>query len=62
MPEIADTWLCIWGKGYATEGLAEFLCGLDGLPVAAWTTSTPTASASSATSPTALGGPSHPSR
>ncbi len=36
IPEIADTWLCIWGKGYATDGLAEFLRGLDGLPVAAW--------------------------
>lgn len=36
IPEIADTWLCIWGKGYATSGLAEFLRGLDGLPVAAW--------------------------
>lgn len=35
IPEIADTWLCIWGKGYATDGLAEFLRGLDGLPVAA---------------------------
>ncbi|MFD7646057.1 Wadjet anti-phage system protein JetD domain-containing protein [Streptomyces albidoflavus] len=36
IPEIADTWLCIWGKGYATDGLAEFLRGLEGLPVAAW--------------------------
>jgi hypothetical protein len=36
IPEIADTWLCIWGKGYATDGLAEFLRGLDGLPLAAW--------------------------
>ncbi|MET7700299.1 Wadjet anti-phage system protein JetD domain-containing protein [Streptomyces sp. NPDC005485] len=34
--EIAGTWLCIWGKGYATDGLAEFLRSLDGLPLAAW--------------------------
>ena len=36
IPEIVDTWLCVWGKGYATDGLAEFLRGLDGLPLAAW--------------------------
>jgi hypothetical protein len=36
IPEIADTWLCIWGKGYATDGLAEFLRSLTALPCAAW--------------------------
>ncbi|MFC9238419.1 Wadjet anti-phage system protein JetD domain-containing protein [Streptomyces decoyicus] len=36
IPEIANTWLCVWGKGYATDGLTEFLRSLDGLPLAAW--------------------------
>ncbi|MCX5401778.1 DUF2220 domain-containing protein [Streptomyces sp. NBC_00102] len=25
IPEIVDHWLCIWGAGYATDGLVEFL-------------------------------------
>ncbi|WP_035803979.1 Wadjet anti-phage system protein JetD domain-containing protein [Kitasatospora mediocidica] len=36
VPEITDTWLCIWGKGYATNGLIELLRTLDGLPLVAW--------------------------
>ncbi|WP_030462302.1 Wadjet anti-phage system protein JetD domain-containing protein [Kitasatospora sp. NRRL B-11411] len=36
IPEITDTWLCIWGKGYATNGLIDLLCTLDGLPLVAW--------------------------
>lgn len=36
IPEITDTWLCIWGKGYATNGLIELLRTLDDLPLVAW--------------------------
>ncbi|MFE7184265.1 Wadjet anti-phage system protein JetD domain-containing protein [Streptomyces erythrochromogenes] len=36
IPEITDTWLCVWGKGYATNGLVELLRTLDGLPLVAW--------------------------
>ncbi len=35
-PEIADRWLCMWGAGYATHGLAAFLRAMVPLPVAAW--------------------------
>ncbi|MFJ9527072.1 DUF2220 domain-containing protein [Streptomyces griseus] len=36
IPEIVDHWLCIWGAGYATDGLVEFLRTMTPLPVAAW--------------------------
>lgn len=36
IPEITDTWLCVWGKGYATNGLVDLLRTLDGLPLVAW--------------------------
>ncbi|WP_220378007.1 Wadjet anti-phage system protein JetD domain-containing protein [Streptomyces inhibens] len=36
IPEIVDRWLCIWGAGYATDGLIEFLRTMAPLPVAAW--------------------------
>ncbi|MFG2227700.1 Wadjet anti-phage system protein JetD domain-containing protein [Streptomyces sp. NPDC048644] len=36
IPEIVDHWLCIWGAGYATDGLVEFLRSMAPLPVAAW--------------------------
>ncbi|MEU2120087.1 Wadjet anti-phage system protein JetD domain-containing protein [Streptomyces sp. NPDC016459] len=36
IPEITDTWLCVWGKGYATNGLIELLRTLDWLPLVAW--------------------------
>lgn len=35
-PGIADQWLCVWGAGYATHGLAEFLQVMAPLPVASW--------------------------
>lgn len=35
-PKIADRWLCMWGAGYATHGLAAFLKAMAPLPVAAW--------------------------
>lgn len=35
LPEVVDTWLCIWGAGYAREGLIRFLRSLD-VPIAAW--------------------------
>lgn len=36
IPRIVDNWLCIWGAGYATDGLVEFLRTMAPLPVAAW--------------------------
>ena len=35
MPEIVDSWLCIWGRGFASEGLVRFLRPLS-VPIAAW--------------------------
>jgi hypothetical protein len=36
LPDVADQWLCVWGAGYATHGLAAFLKAMAPLPVAAW--------------------------
>ncbi|MFF7366067.1 Wadjet anti-phage system protein JetD domain-containing protein [Streptomyces sp. NPDC008125] len=36
IPEIVDHWLCVWGAGYATDGLVEFLRTMTPLPVTAW--------------------------
>lgn len=36
LPDVAEQWLCIWGAGYATHGLASFLKAMAPLPVAAW--------------------------
>ncbi|MBB5156874.1 Wadjet anti-phage system protein JetD domain-containing protein [Saccharopolyspora phatthalungensis] len=35
MPEVVDSWLCIWGGGFASEGLVRFLRPLS-VPIAAW--------------------------
>ncbi|WP_394619091.1 Wadjet anti-phage system protein JetD domain-containing protein [Lentzea sp. JNUCC 0626] len=34
-PEIADRWLCVWGKGFVSTGLIDFLQDKP-VPVAAW--------------------------
>ncbi|APU15312.1 Wadjet anti-phage system protein JetD domain-containing protein [Actinoalloteichus fjordicus] len=35
MPEIVESWLCVWGAGFASEGLIRFLQPLT-VPIAAW--------------------------
>lgn len=35
-PELAEDWLLLWGKGYATHGVVEFLQAMAPLPLAAW--------------------------
>jgi hypothetical protein len=35
-PDVTDTWLCVWGRGSATDGVVNFLRTMDDLPIAAW--------------------------
>jgi hypothetical protein len=35
-PEVTSRWLCVWGAGYATDGLVWLLSWLQPRPVAAW--------------------------
>jgi hypothetical protein len=36
LPDVIDRWLCVWIKGFATDGLIEFVRQFASWPVAAW--------------------------
>jgi hypothetical protein len=36
LPAVVDRWLCVWTKGFATNGLIEFVRQFSQWPVAAW--------------------------
>jgi hypothetical protein len=36
LPDVTDTWLCVWGRGSTTDGVVNFLRTMNDLPIAAW--------------------------
>ncbi|MCW2935096.1 MAG: LigA protein [Actinomycetia bacterium] len=34
-PDVTDTWLCVWGRESATDGVVDFLRTMNDLPIAA---------------------------